>query len=77
MFRGKTTPERKGLLHLFDPTNPELEAFPSPRSWQMASPWFNAPAKIREGGIAGIVGEAGAREAEGFIAVAKELAPRT
>lgn len=75
MLRGEGTTNRPGLLHQFDPSKPEVRAFPSPRSWVQAARWADAPDHLRFGGIAGIVGEAAAAEFEGFVRVYRSLPP--
>lgn len=75
MMRGEGQAGRPGLLHHFDPTKVDEEAFCSPRSWTIANPWVDAPDHIRTGAIKGIVGEHGATEFEGFLRVFRDLAP--
>lgn len=74
MLRGEGTPHRPGLLYQFDATKDEA-AFPSPRSWAQAAPFFDAPDSIRFGLVAGTVGEGAAAEAEGFLKIYKNLPP--
>jgi len=68
-------PDKPGMLHHFDPTKPDEEAFRSPRTWAMCHPWVDAPDEIREGGIRGIVGEHGSTEFKGFLDVFRNLPP--
>jgi ATPase family associated with various cellular activities (AAA) len=75
MLRGEGKPQRPGLLHMFDPDKPEVRAFPSPRSWEAAADYVDAPDAIRHGLIAGTVGEAAAAEFEGFLQVYRTMPP--
>ena len=75
MLRGEGQVGKPGLLHQFDPTKPDQEAFPSPRSWANTHPWIDAPDEIRVGGIEGLVGNDGATELEGFLRVYRSLEP--
>lgn len=74
-LRGEGQVGKPGMLHAFDPSKPEVRAFPSPRSWAQAERWIDAPDSIRHGAIAGIVGEGAAAELEGFIQVYRNLPP--
>lgn len=71
----KGQPDKPGLLHIFDPTKPDQEAFCSPRTWAMSNPWIEADDDIREGGIRGLVGEFGSTELEGFLKIYRDLPP--
>lgn len=75
MLRGEGAPNRPGLLHCFDPSNPDVRAFPSPRSWEAVARMADAPDEIRHGLIAGTVGPAAAGEFEAFRQVYKSLPP--
>jgi hypothetical protein len=60
---------RPALLHQFDPAS-GARAFPSPRSWHMASDILpHLPAGLLLEGVAGAVGEAAAVEFIGFLEV--------
>jgi MoxR-like ATPase len=65
---------RPELLHLFTPRSPE-KAFPSPRSWEMASRVLDAdpPRAVQLACFAGIVGQMAAIELTGFLRVFADL----
>lgn len=62
---------RPALLHNME--NPELRAFPTPRSWEQAAKYIGLTAADRRPAISGIVGEGAGAELEGFINVYKNL----
>jgi hypothetical protein len=62
---------REGLLH--DMSGSDLRAFPTPRSWEDAEPYIDAPDTRRMFLLSGVVGQGGAAELDGFIRVYKSL----
>lgn len=56
---------RPNLIHSMD--GADLLAFPTPRSWAMASKHFDLPSGMRFRALAGIVGEGAAIEVENFF----------
>lgn len=56
---------RPGLLHIM-PTGDD-NSFPTPRSWEQVAKFLDATVSIRQGLIAGLVGEGPAAELTGFI----------
>jgi hypothetical protein len=62
---------RPELLH--KPGNGDARSFPTPRSWEQAAKFIDAPEKLRFGLLAGNVGEAAAGELEGFIRTYRNL----
>jgi hypothetical protein len=58
---------RPDLIHSMEGAN--LLAFPTPRSWSVASKVFNTPADVRFRALCGIVGEGVATEVNAFFKV--------
>lgn len=65
---------RPDLLHKFEPKSAS-KAFPTPRSWEMASSILKAeaPGEVEYSLLAGTVGEAAAAELSGFLRVWRKL----
>jgi len=74
-WRGQGTSNRPGLLHQFDPSKPDVRAFPSPRSWEKVADVVDAPDAIRPALVSGLVGEGAAAEMEGFLQLRRQLPP--
>lgn len=63
---------RKEFVHAM-PTDPDVRAYPTPRSWSKAHKYLNRPRELRVHLVGSQVGYAAATELEGFLRICHSL----